>query len=85
MYSVNFSSIFESPCPNDLFKLGDCLPYLLTVILIQHHCVAVQSNNAYIFPGMGLGTTISGAIRVHDDMFLAAGIYSFSPQQVIVS
>jgi malate dehydrogenase (oxaloacetate-decarboxylating)(NADP+) len=31
-----------------------------------------QSNNAYIFPGMGLGTTISGAIRVHDDMFLAA-------------
>lgn len=31
-----------------------------------------QSNNAYIFPGMGLGCTISGAIRVHDDMFLAA-------------
>ncbi|XP_024371400.1 NADP-dependent malic enzyme isoform X3 [Physcomitrium patens] len=31
-----------------------------------------QSNNCYIFPGMGLGCTISGAIRVHDDMFLAA-------------
>ncbi len=33
----------------------------------------MQSNNCYIFPGMGLGCVISGAIRVHDDMFLAAG------------
>ncbi|KAL2632351.1 hypothetical protein R1flu_017037 [Riccia fluitans] len=33
-----------------------------------------QANNAYIFPGMGLGCTISGAIRVHDDMFLAASV-----------
>jgi malate dehydrogenase (oxaloacetate-decarboxylating)(NADP+) len=31
-----------------------------------------QSNNCYIFPGMGLGCVISGAVRVHDDMFLAA-------------
>ncbi|XP_048321470.2 NADP-dependent malic enzyme [Ziziphus jujuba] len=31
-----------------------------------------QSNNAYIFPGIGLGLVISGAIRVHDDMLLAA-------------
>ncbi|KAH9544841.1 hypothetical protein CY35_12G016400 [Sphagnum magellanicum] len=31
-----------------------------------------QSNNCYIFPGMGLGCVVSGAIRVHDDMFLAA-------------
>ncbi|KAM0011742.1 NADP-dependent malic enzyme [Helianthus debilis subsp. tardiflorus] len=31
-----------------------------------------QSNNAYIFPGLGLGLIISGAIRVHDDMLLAA-------------
>nr|DAD44604.1 TPA_asm: hypothetical protein HUJ06_002834 [Nelumbo nucifera] len=31
-----------------------------------------QSNNAYIFPGFGLGLVISGAIRVHDDMLLAS-------------
>ncbi|GLT25487.1 hypothetical protein SLA2020_006110 [Shorea laevis] len=31
-----------------------------------------QANNAYIFPGFGLGVIISGAIRVHEDMLLAA-------------
>ncbi|OMO94135.1 Malic oxidoreductase [Corchorus capsularis] len=31
-----------------------------------------QANNAYIFPGFGLGVIMSGAIRVHDDMLLAA-------------
>jgi len=31
-----------------------------------------QANNAYIFPGFGLGLLMSGAIRVHDDMLLAA-------------
>jgi len=31
-----------------------------------------QSNNAYIFPGLGLGLVMSGAIRVHDEMLLAA-------------
>ncbi|KAL8098953.1 hypothetical protein AgCh_031600 [Apium graveolens] len=31
-----------------------------------------KANNAYIFPGFGLGLIISGAIRVHDDMLLAA-------------
>ncbi|CAA7408732.1 unnamed protein product [Spirodela intermedia] len=31
-----------------------------------------QANNAYIFPGFGLGLVISGAIRVHDDMLLTA-------------
>jgi malate dehydrogenase (oxaloacetate-decarboxylating)(NADP+) len=34
--------------------------------------IPFQSNNAYIFPGFGLGLVISGAIRVHDDMLLAA-------------
>ncbi|THU60701.1 hypothetical protein C4D60_Mb07t15540 [Musa balbisiana] len=31
-----------------------------------------QANNAYIFPGLGLGLVISGAIRVHNEMLLAA-------------
>uniref|UniRef100_A0A2N9GRZ4 Malic enzyme n=1 Tax=Fagus sylvatica TaxID=28930 RepID=A0A2N9GRZ4_FAGSY len=31
-----------------------------------------QANNAYIFPGLGLGLIMSGTIRVHDDMLLAA-------------
>lgn len=31
-----------------------------------------QSNNAYIFPGMGLGIAASGSCRVTDSMFLAA-------------
>ena len=35
--------------------------------------LSIQSNNTYIFPGLGLGLVMSGAIRVHDDMLLAAG------------
>eukprot|EP00271_Cylindrocystis_brebissonii_P015062 TRINITY_DN36_c0_g1_i2.p1 TRINITY_DN36_c0_g1~~TRINITY_DN36_c0_g1_i2.p1 ORF type:complete len:661 (+),score=139.93 TRINITY_DN36_c0_g1_i2:118-2100(+) len=31
-----------------------------------------QSNNAYIFPGMGLGAMVSQAVRIHEDMFLDA-------------
>ena len=31
-----------------------------------------QSNNAYIFPGVGLGVLASGATRVSDEMFMAA-------------
>ncbi|XP_022996575.1 NADP-dependent malic enzyme-like [Cucurbita maxima] len=31
-----------------------------------------QANNAYIFPGFGLGLIMSGTIRVHNDMLLAA-------------
>ncbi|CAN0907272.1 NADP-dependent malic enzyme, chloroplastic [Linum grandiflorum] len=31
-----------------------------------------QANNAYIFPGFGLGLIMCGAIRVHDDLLLAA-------------
>ncbi|KAL7168079.1 hypothetical protein ACSBR2_038510 [Camellia fascicularis] len=35
-----------------------------------------QANNAYIFPGFGLGLVISSAIRVHDEMLLAACKYT---------
>ena len=31
-----------------------------------------QSNNSYIFPGVGLGVRASGANRVTDSMFMAA-------------
>ncbi len=31
-----------------------------------------QANNAHIFPGIGLGVTVSGANRIPDSMFLAA-------------
>ncbi|HEX6570484.1 MAG TPA: malic enzyme-like NAD(P)-binding protein, partial [Steroidobacteraceae bacterium] len=34
--------------------------------------VAGQANNAYIFPGVGLGAIASGATRITDEMFMAA-------------
>lgn len=52
-----------------VFASGSPFP---TVELDGKTLVPGQSNNAYIFPGFGLGVVISGAIRVRDDMLLAA-------------
>ncbi|XP_066312533.1 NADP-dependent malic enzyme-like [Miscanthus floridulus] len=53
-------AIFGSGSPFDPVKYNDKL------------FVPAQANNAYIFPGFGLGVVISGAVRVSDDMVLAA-------------
>ncbi len=53
-------AIFASGSPFDAVKLG------------TRAFVPGQGNNAYIFPGVGLGAIISGARTVTDDMFLAA-------------
>nr|QFR35804.1 NADP-dependent malic enzyme [Jansenella griffithiana] len=53
-------AIFGSGSPFDPVKYNDKL------------FVPAQANNAYIFPGFGLGVVISGAVRVSDDMILAA-------------
>ncbi|KAA3457226.1 NADP-dependent malic enzyme-like [Gossypium australe] len=43
-----------------------------------------QANNAYIFPGFGLGLIMSGAIRVHDDMLLAACKFDISYLELLI-
>ncbi|XP_051225967.1 NADP-dependent malic enzyme [Lolium perenne] len=53
-------AIFGSGSPFDPVKYNEKL------------FVPAQANNAYIFPGFGLGVVISGAIRVKDEMVLAA-------------
>lgn len=52
----------------------DIFIYLTFIIKVHSeiYWLLLQSNNAYIFPGFGLGLIISGATRVHDDMLLAA-------------
>lgn len=42
------------------------------VTLAGRTLVPGQANNAYIFPGLGLGILLSGATRVSDAMFFAA-------------
>ncbi|KAI3845132.1 hypothetical protein MKX03_019799 [Papaver bracteatum] len=56
----NGRAIFASGSPFDPVEFNDRV------------FVSGQANNAYIFPGFGLGLIMSGAIRVHDDMLLAA-------------
>ena len=56
----NGTAIFASGSPFPPVSLGN------------QTLVPGQGNNAYIFPGVGLGAVVSGATRVTDEMFLAA-------------
>ena len=53
-------AIFASGSPYEPVEIGN------------HYFVPGQGNNAYIFPGVGLGVVASHARRVTDEMFLAA-------------
>ncbi|GJV75039.1 ABC transporter F family member 4-like protein [Tanacetum coccineum] len=51
-----------------LWESSDIQPLNLEDFSFAHK----QANNAYIFPWLGFELVISGAIRVHDEMLLAA-------------
>jgi malate dehydrogenase (oxaloacetate-decarboxylating)(NADP+) len=52
-----------------IFASGSPFP---PVTLGEKTFVPGQGNNAYIFPGVGLGAIVSGASQVTDEMFFAA-------------
>ncbi|GAB5490551.1 MAG: NAD-dependent malic enzyme [Phototrophicaceae bacterium] len=52
-----------------IFASGSPFP---SVTYNEQFFVPGQANNAYIFPGIGLGVVVSGATQVTDNMFLMA-------------
>lgn len=56
----NGAAIFASGSPFPNFRMGDTT------------FSPGQANNAYVFPGVGLGAIVAGAHRVTDSMFYAA-------------
>ena len=61
--------VLKSSSNSLLFLFFNLLNSITSYLILS---LLIQANNAYIFPGFGLGLVISGAIRVHDDMLLAA-------------
>ncbi|HSG58412.1 MAG TPA: NAD-dependent malic enzyme [Woeseiaceae bacterium] len=57
---TNGRAVFASGSPFDPVKLGN------------ETFIPGQGNNAYIFPGVGLGAIVSRARKITDEMFLAA-------------
>lgn len=59
-------------CTSNSSRFEPSFEFTRTNMILLFPYYLIQANNAYIFPGFGLGLIISGAIRVHDDMLLAA-------------
>lgn len=65
-------------CPSDLIKWTDGRALVVTgspFPPVEHkgtRYVIGQSNNAFLFPGLGLGTIVAGASEISDGMFWAA-------------
>ena len=66
--------------PEDLIRWTDGRALIATgspfepVVYKDRHYPIAQSNNSYIFPGLGLGILAVNARRVSDDMFMAAAV-----------
>jgi malate dehydrogenase (oxaloacetate-decarboxylating) len=66
--------------PEDLIRWTDGRALIATgspfepVVYKGKHYPIAQSNNSYIFPGLGLGVLAVNARRVSDDMFMAAAV-----------